>query len=348
MNSQNLARAAEQRLDEMTREQKIASLLMLHTPGTDPASIRSFMETSQAGGFILMPDNIPPTPAELAAITAATRTDDEFPALLAIDQEGGRVRRIMTDHAASSLTLKHLPPADSQDAFSVRSRMLAKAGISVNFGIVADVTADTDFFIHDRALGTTPAEAAERVSAAVAGERGNLRSTLKHFPGHGGAPGDSHTSIPETALNLETWLTTDAVPFVAGITAGADLVMVGHLIYSVVDEEPATLSPVWHAILRERLGFDGVVITDDMLMLRDSGRPEYRDASENAVRALAAGNTMLLYVLRGDPATDGTDALTLIADISDAVGAGRLSEELIDRSALQLLMLRARIGRTFG
>ena len=345
MNLHDLAPTAARRLAQMTREQKIASLLMLHAPGTDPTAIRTFMKTHQPGGFIIMPDNVPSTLTELASITAAARTDEHFPALLAIDQEGGRVSRIVSDQAPSSLTLKHRPPAEAQDAFHWRAEMLANVGITVNFGIVADVTADADSFIYGRALGTAPAEAADRVSAAVAGEHGTVLSTLKHFPGHGRAPGDSHTSIPETALDFETWLRTDAVPFAAGIAAGADLVMVGHLTYSALDECPATLTSVWHRVLRERLGFDGVIITDDMLMLRDSGHPEYRNASENAVRALAAGATMLLFVLRGDPAFDGTDAPTLIADISAAVDAGGLSEELIDRAALRLLMLRGRTAR---
>lgn len=345
MNRPDRADAAERRLAGMTRQQRIASLLMLHVPGTDPEAIRDFMNEHQPGGFILMPDNIPHTLAGLVPLAAAVRSDEEFPALVAIDQEGGRVRRIDSDHAASSLSLKHRPPTETHDAFLWRSRMLANLGITVNFGIVADVTADSDSFIYPRALGETPADAADRVRAAVSGERGTVLSTLKHFPGHGRAPGDSHTSLPETALDFETWLRTDAVPFEAGIAAGADLVMAGHLIYSAVDEWPATLSAEWHTILRERLGFEGVIITDDMFMLRDNGQPEYRDASENAIRALTAGTTMLLYVLRGDPAVDGTDAATLVADLSAAVDAGRLSEEVVDNAALRLLVLRGRTRR---
>ncbi|MFU8946938.1 glycoside hydrolase family 3 N-terminal domain-containing protein [Mycetocola zhadangensis] len=338
-------RAARVRLSAMTLEQKIASLLMLHVPGTDPGRIHDFTAEHQPGGLILMPDNIPPSTEALASLTAAAHTDAEFPVLVAIDQEGGFVRRIVSDDHPSSVTLKHRPASETHSAFSSRAAMLAAAGVTVNFGIVGDVTNDPTSFIYDRALGVTYAESAERVSAAIAGERGAVRSTVKHFPGHGRTPGDSHTSIPETDSDADTWWRTDAVPFAAAITAGVDLVMVGHLRYTAVDDTPATLSTAWNRILRTRLGFHGVIITDDMFMVRDSGLPEYQDASENAIRALVAGNTMLLYVLRGDRTVDGTDTGTLIAGIAAAVHDGRIPIDVIDDAALRILRLRASIGR---
>lgn len=337
--------AAEVRLAAMSRRQKIASILMLHVQGTQEHEVRAFTSAHQPGGLIFMPDNMSDSLADIALLARAASSDDAFPVLIGIDQEGGLVRRIPTDEFASSVTLKHRPPSETREAFAERGRMLATAGISINFGIVADVTADEDSFMFGRVLGVTPQAAAERVGAAVDGETGHVHSTLKHFPGHGRTPGDSHSSIPETDVDLETWARTDAIPFDAGIRAGAELVMVGHLRYSAVDDRPASLSAAWHRILREQLGFTGVIITDDMFMLRDSGEPEYADATENAIRALDAGSTMLLYVFRGDPARDGSDPETLIAGIDAAVDAGRLSDAQIDRAALTLLTLRHRVGR---
>ncbi|MCP2030678.1 beta-N-acetylhexosaminidase [Okibacterium sp. HSC-33S16] len=334
--------ASVRRLARMNRTQKISSLLMLHVPGTTASDFRAFVSAHEPGGLILMPDNIAPTLSGIVALGAGATIDTEFPPLIAIDQEGGLVRRIADDDFASSVTLKHRPAAETQEAFAERARLLAAAGVTLNFGVVADVTADPDSFIYGRALGETPAAAAERVAAAVSGETGRVLSTLKHFPGHGRAPGDSHTSIPETSIDIETWTTTDAIPFAAGIAAGAQVVMIGHLKYSRVDDSPASLSNAWYRILREQLDFDGVIVTDDMLMLRDSGHPEYHDASANAVRALAAGATLLLYVLRGSADVDGTDAETLIRDIAAAVDAGQLTDEVIDRAALRVLQLRYR------
>jgi beta-N-acetylhexosaminidase len=120
--------------------------------------------------------------------------------------------------------------------------------------------------------------------------------------------------------------------------------MFGHLQYSDVDDAPATLSPIWHAILRNELGFDGITITDDMLMLRNTGLPEYQNVSENAIRALAAGSTMLLFVLGASPAADGVDPAVLVADIGRAVDAGRISLQQIDDAALKLLVARYGLG----
>ncbi|PWC08173.1 glycoside hydrolase family 3 N-terminal domain-containing protein [Mycetocola zhujimingii] len=342
------AKAAEEKLAGMSRARRIASLFMLHLPGTDEGALRSFVADTEPGGMIFMPDNIGASLTDVASLARAAREDEGFPPLIGIDQEGGRVRRIADDRFASAVTLRHRDPEETREAFAARSALLAEAGISVNFGVVADVTDDPGSFMNDRVLGTTAAEAAERVSAAITGESGRVFSTLKHFPGHGRTPGDSHSSIPETAVDLATWEETDAAPFRSGILAGADFVMMGHLRYSTVDDQPATLSRAWHSILRERLGFEGVIITDDMLMLGDSGVPEYRDAAENAVRALAAGATMLLYVLRGDPEQVRTDAARLVQAVSNAVDAGRLSIEHIDAAALTLLTLRARLARPRG
>ncbi len=336
--------AAKKKLSTMTRTEKVASLLMLHLPGTDATALRSFVDTHRPGGLIFMRDNIAGTAEETAALAGAVSADPEFPLLIGIDQEGGDVRRIWSDQWPSSLTLKDRPAVEAEHAFGLRSDLLAQSGISVNFGIVADVTDDPGSFIYRRALGSTPESAAERVAAAVAGERGAVLSTLKHFPGHGAAPGDSHTTIPRTDKPFQEWKATDAVPFERGIAAGAPIVMFGHLDYSAVDPVPASLSPVWHSILRDDLGFDGITITDDMLMLRNTGLPEYQNVAENAIRALAAGTTMLLFVLGSSPAVDGVDPAVLLADIEDAVDTGRISQQHIDEAALKLLVARFETG----
>ncbi|MET4639882.1 glycoside hydrolase family 3 N-terminal domain-containing protein [Mycetocola sp. 2940] len=336
--------AAQERLALMTRTQKVASLLMLHLPGTDATALRSFVATHEVGGLIFMGDNIGGSAEETAALAEAASSDTRFPLLIGIDQEGGDVRRIRSDDGLSALTLKDLPAAETQQAFTVRSELLVRSGMSVNFGIIADVTDNPRSFIYRRALGTTPAAAGERVAAAVAGERGSVLSTIKHFPGHGAASGDSHTSVPSTDMSLEQWRAEDAVPFVQGIAAGAPVVMIGHLNYTAVDPVPASLSPVWHSILRDELGFDGIIITDDMLMLRNTGLPEFQNPSENAIRALAAGSTMLLFVLGSSPAVDGVDPTALIADIEAAVDTGRITEQQIDDAALRLLTARFHLG----
>ena len=337
-----VAEDATRRLAAMSLTEKVASLLMLHQPGTDPAALRSFAAVNGVGGLILMGDNVPESPEVMRAMTDALSPEPDLPLLIGIDQEGGEVSRLPADLAPGAELLRTLPTQATEESFRSRATLLESVGVSVNFGIVADVTADPGSFLAGRVLGTDPASASSRVAAAVAGERGRVLSTLKHFPGHGAAPGDSHRSIPSTPLGYQDWLAAEAPPFEAGIAAGAEVVMFGHLSYQSVDRRPASLSPAWHKILRTELDFDGVTITDDLLMLQDSGLPEYADPAENGIAALAAGTTMLLYVLPANPARYGIDVTALIGRIVGAVDSGRLTPEQIDAAAYKLLMLRGR------
>ncbi len=323
----------------LTLEQKAAALLMLHAPGVDPAPLRALAEQG-VSGLILMGDNIPAGPAELLALTDAVQVDPEARVLIGIDEEGGDVQRLPWDDAAGAFTLRQQPPEATQAAFARRGDLLAQVGVDVNFGIVADVTADPGSFISGRVLGADPAAAAARVAAAVVGEGDQVGSTLKHFPGHGAAPGDSHTSVPEAPLTLDEWRAGAAPPFAAGIDAGADLVMTGHLVYPAVDPAPASLSPEWHRILRDELGFDGVTVSDDLLMLQHNGMPEFADPNENAIRAIGAGTDLLLYVLPADPAEFGISVPGLTTAIADAVRTGRIPEARLDDAVARVLTLR--------
>jgi beta-N-acetylhexosaminidase len=327
------------RMAGMTLEQRAAALLMLHAPGTDPAPLRALAEQG-VSGLILMGDNIPGTPAELLALTDAVQVDPEARVLIGIDEEGGDVQRLPWDDAAGAYTLQHQPADATHAAFARRGELLAQVGADLNFGIVADVTADPGSFISSRVLGTDPAGAAARVAAAVAGEGDQAMSTLKHFPGHGAAPGDSHTSVPEASLTLDEWRASAALPFAAGIDAGADLVMTGHLVYPAVDPAPASLSAEWHRILRDELGFEGVTVSDDLLMLQHNGLPEFADPDENAIRAVAAGTDLLLYVLPADPSELGISVAGLTSAIADAVRAGRIPEARLDDAVERVLTLR--------
>ena len=269
-------------------------------------------------------------------MTQALTIDAALPPLIAVDQEGGDVSRLPWDTLPSALTLKDQPVAATADAFAGRGGLVKRAGIGVNFGVVADVTDDPGMFIYRRALGTTPAAAAERVAAAVTGEDGQVYTTLKHFPGHGAAPGDSHSGIPSSTESKAEWAASDALPFDAGIAAGAQLLMFGHLAYTSIDPAPATLSPEWHRVAREEHGFGGVIVTDDLGMLQASGLPEYQDPVANAVHALAAGNDLLLTVVSSTPET----APRIVDGIVAAVEAGEVPAARLDDAAMRVTALR--------
>ncbi|MEI3866819.1 glycoside hydrolase family 3 N-terminal domain-containing protein [Microbacterium sp. CCNWLW134] len=334
--SDTLARLATERVEAMTLPEKAASVVMGHVPGTDPGELGTYMEQTGIGGFILMGANIPADEASLAQVTAALTGDPAFPALIAVDQEGGDVSRLPWDSLPAALTLKNAPAADTAAAFAARAALLQRVGIGVNFGIVADVSPAPGEFIFRRALGTDAGGAAERVGAAVAGEAGAALSTIKHFPGHGAAPGDSHATIPRTDMSKTEWAASDARPFAAGIDAGAPFLMFGHLSYTAVDPLPASLSAEWHRIAREELGFDGIAITDDLGMLQSAGEPAYLDPVTNAVTALAAGNDMVLTVVSSTADT----APAVVNGIVAAVASGQLSEARLSEAATRVAEAR--------
>jgi beta-N-acetylhexosaminidase len=332
-----LAAAARDRVAAMSLRERAATVVMGHIPTTDAAALGSYMQSTGIGGFLLMGANIPGDEASLRALTAALTIDPALPPLIAVDQEGGDVSRLPWDVFPSALTLKGAPAAAVQDAFAGRAALVRRAGIGINFGIVADETDDPASFIYRRVLGTTPAAAASSVAAAVAGEEGAAASTLKHFPGHGATEADSHATIPVTPVSYQEWQATDGAPFAAGIDAGAPLLMFGHLAYTAVDPAPASMSAEWHRIAREDLGFTGIAVTDDLGMLQASGDPRYADPAANAVAALAAGNDVVLTVvsLTADTAPAIVDAIVAAVD-SGALPADRLTEAAERVTALRL------------
>jgi beta-N-acetylhexosaminidase len=308
---------------------------MANQPGTDAGSLQSFVSVNELGGFIVMGSNVPPTPAELFGITSAIKGTDELPRLIGIDEEGGLIKRLPYDSFAGADTLRNEPTSSTLSAFMSRGELLQSVGVNLNFGVVADVSADSTSFIYGRSFGGDPVSTAERVTAAVAGEDSSVFSTIKHFPGHGSAPGDSHVGVPSSSMTYEQWRASDAVPFQAGIDAGTAMVMFGHLSFPAVDATPSSLSPIWHQILRNQLGFNGVIITDDMTMLESSQIPEYADRVNNAVLALSAGNDVLLYVPNVN-----FDAGAIVSGISSAVQSGRIPLAQLDDSVRRVLTLR--------
>ena len=237
------SRLIDDTLASWTLEQTVASLVMITYPGTDPAPARAALNAHGFGGFLLMGTNTGAPLDATAAFVGGLSADPLLPVLTAVDQEGGDVRRLPGDGAAAGRELHGAAPVTVEDAFAARSALVDEAGIAVNFGVVADVTADANAFILRRVLDTAPPAAAERVAGAVRGEDGRALSTLKHFPGHGASPDDSHVSVPASGISLAEWRATHALPFAAGIEAGAELVMTGHLRFDAVSPHPASLSP---------------------------------------------------------------------------------------------------------
>ncbi|MEU6929249.1 glycoside hydrolase family 3 protein [Streptomyces sp. NPDC046374] len=271
---------------------------------------------------------------------AALAQDTPIPLLLSTDQEHGIVARI-----GKPATL--LPGAmalgaggsheDARAAGRIAGAELAALGIRQDYAPVADVNVNpANPVIGVRSLGADPEAVAGLVAAQVKGaQRAGIAATAKHFPGHGDTAVDSHNGLPVITHTAEQWAAVDAPPFRAAIRAGIESIMTAHIVVPALDPsgDPATLSrPILTGILRERLGFDGVVVTDSLSM--EGVRTKYGD-ERVPVLALKAGADQLL---------NPPELAVAWNAVLKAVRDGELTEARLDESILRILRLKARVG----
>ena len=332
-----IAARAQELLDGMTLEEKVGQMFIARCPETDAAQLAA---DYHLGGYILFGRDFKDKTAEQVTTDIQSYQDAaEIPLLIAVDEEGGTVNRV-----SSNPNLRSSPFRSPQSLYSegglelVRSdaqekcRLLESLGININFAPVCDVSQDPADFIYDRTLGRDAQETSQYVAAVVEtmAEEG-MGSVLKHFPGYGNNA-DTHTGVAYDDRPYDTFLTSDFLPFQAGIAAGADMVLVSHNIVSAMDEaSPASLSPEVHRVLREDLGFTGVIVTDDLVM---DGVRDFAGDDEAAVLAVQAGNDLLCC----------TDFQTQVPAVLAAVESGEITEEQIDAAVLRVLTMKLRLG----
>jgi len=323
---------------------KLAGLLVVTVPGMDPTLHQAFLRRIPASGFLLTQSNLAGDTFAIRDLISAIHEGSEFPLIMAVDQEGSPVARISGDQFPGARVLGAGSVADTAEAFLARQQLVDKAGANVNFGIVADVSGGSGAYIHSRSFSTDPRVVADHVVVALGANVDEVAQTLKHFPGHGMVFADSHRTIASSDLSYDQWRESHAVPFIAGITAGAELLMTAHIRVPAISQDPATLSDDWLAIARNDLGFDGVIITDDLRMLQSSGEDAYSDLTVVAVAALAAGNDLLLMAV--DPSVDPELSIydDVLAALENAVREGVVSEEQVEESLTRVLSLRLRLG----
>jgi beta-N-acetylhexosaminidase len=278
------------------------------------------------GGVVLFADNVA-DPEQLAALTLQLR--DAGAGLIAIDEEGGDVTRLEAAQGSSypgNLALGVVDdPSLTADVAAAIAADLARVGVNLNFAPVADVnTNPLNPVIGVRSFGSDPELVARHVAAFVEGtQRQGVAACAKHFPGHGDTTVDSHADLPVVRGDLEAAL----LPFRAAVAAGVRTVMTAHLVVPELDDAPATVSSrILTGLLREELGFDGLVVTDALEM---RGLSASVGVEEGAVRALAAGADALCvgHDLREE------SVAAVVASIAAAVGNGRLPLERLEQAA---------------
>lgn len=350
-------------ISRMTLEEKVGQLFVMRVYGhsaTDPdqadvdANLKEIgvrtaaelLDKYRVGGIIYFAwAHNTRAPHQIADLSngiqkASLGLERGLPVLISTDQEHGIVARVgepATLFPGAMAVGAGGSRSDARALGRIAGRELRALGIRQNYSPVADVNVDpANPVIGVRSFGSDPEAVAELVAAEVRGyESSGVASTAKHFPGHGDTVTDSHHELPYIHHTREEWEELDAPPFRAAIAAGIDSIMTAHIVVPALDasEDPATLSrPILTGILREELGYDGVVVTDSLGM--EGVRTKYGD-DRVPVLALKAGVDQLLNPPSLDVAWNA---------VLNAVWDGELTEDRLDESILRVLRLKARLG----
>lgn len=334
---------AEERLDSllsaMSLEEKVGQVFFVRCPAENAVEDIS---AYHLGGYILFGRDIRDKTADALIQTIQSYQDAaSVPLLIGVDEEGGTVVRVSSNphlRASKFQSPQKLFANGGMEAVTADTRekdiLLEALGFNVNLAPVADVSTDPSDFIYDRSFGMDAAATADYVSAVTAQmTEDGMGSVLKHFPGYGDNV-DTHTGIAMDDRPYEDFVNGDFLPFTAGAESGGALtaILVSHNIAACMDPGlPASLSPNVHRILREDLGFDGVVMTDDLAM---EAVAAYAGDGGAAVMALEAGNDLVIT----------TDYRTQIPKVVEAVENGTLDEAAIDTACRRVLRWKQALG----
>ena len=324
-------------LDTLSLERKAAQMILV---GCTDQNVGNDVCEKGAGGLCLFAQPFAyKTADEVRSMTAVFQDAARIPLLLSVDEEGGSVCRVSlnpnlreTNFWSPRFLFEQggwdLIRSDTEE----KAAFLLDLGLNVNLAPVCDVPFNTWDFIYPRCFSTDAEETAEYIGTVVSiMKEQKLGCSLKHFPGYGGSA-DTHLNMAYDAREYSEFASRDLLPFLAGIEAGADSVMVTHNIVECMDsEQPASLSPEVHRILREELGFRGVIITDDLGM---NAITQFTNGQNPAVAAVLAGNDLLCYA-----DFDGS-----VAAITEAVRDGTIDEDQLDASVLRILKWKQSLG----
>ena len=336
----------DETLAGMTLHEKVCQMMFV-TPeeltGEDGVTVagdatRQALENYPVGGIVYFAKNLE-SQDQVKEMIDNSQKYSSIGLFVATDEEGGVVNRLMDTVGTTYIGSMYYYKDDGdetayENAYTIANDMSA-LGFNLDFAPVADVWSNPDnTVIGERAYSDDYAQAAELVGNAVKGfNDGGVMCTLKHFPGHGDTAEDSHYSSAYVHRTKEEIMADEMQPFRSGIEAGAEFVMVGHLIVPDIDEVPATLSyKIATGILRVELKFEGVAITDSFEMESIADNYSVDDA---VVMSVKAGMDMILQP---------KDMATAVNSIEQAVADGELSEDRIDESVRRILTLKESRG----
>ena len=313
-------------VSEMSVRDMVGQMFVVSVGGTEPDYyIEKMVRERNIGGVILFGYNmrseeqVESLVGELQKLSM--ETEPAVPLFVAVDQEGGDIASApwVAPQPAAAEVGSRGDPDEARAIAATMGRQLLRAGINTDFAPVVD----TGFgaAIGNRSYGEDPELVARMGAAAVDGfEEAGVISAAKHFPNHGPATSDSHVSMPVIRHDAKTLHSHDLPPFDAAVDAGVPMVMVGHLVYPAIDpHNPASLSRAAISMLRRDLGFEGVVVTDDLAMAgaKGGGTP-----AEAAVEAVGAGADLLIISSPPQQQAEAYDAVVAAVESGEIPRAG--------------------------
>ncbi len=329
----------------MDTQDPIGQMFMVDFTGTTPTpEVEHLIVEEGVGGVILFDKNVA-APHQIAALTNALQAlaarRGGSPLLVSADQEGGPVARLR-EGATRFPSAMAFGAAGSEalvaSAAGITARELRAVGVRMNLAPVLDVNNNpANPVIGIRSFGESPALVARLGAAAVrALQAAGVVATGKHFPGHGDTAQDSHTTLPTVPHGRERIESVELVPFRAAIRAGVGAVLTAHVVFPALDpDQPATLSRAVLTMLREHLGFTGLVVTDSMAMRAITDR---LPPGEAAVQAVLAGCDLILALGHVEAQREA------LAAVRKAVAAGRIPSAQVAASASRVLAVKRRLG----
>lgn len=343
--------AAQEILDSMSLDEKIYQLFMVRPEQLSQQPVVTEAEDSlvvqfaqcPVGGIVLFQDNLV-NREQCVTLIAACQEASRIPLFIGVDEEGGTVSRLGINE---NMGVTKFPPMEEigiggskEDAYEVGrtlGRQLRELGFNLDFAPVADIRSNPqNTVIRSRSFSSDPEKTAELVAACVKGfSSEGLISCVKHFPGHGDTMQDPHNEYASTDKTLEQLRQAEFLPFISGIKAGVPIVMVGHIAAPAVtgDKLPASLSSTMVTdILRQELGFEGVVVTDAMDM---GAITATYSSGQAAVMALQAGCDLILIP---------QDLAQAVSSVREAIESGTLTIQRIDQSVMRILELKNTYG----
>ncbi|MBO0454232.1 glycoside hydrolase family 3 N-terminal domain-containing protein [Candidatus Enterococcus murrayae] len=323
-------------LATMTVEEKVGQLFMARVPEQNQvADIQNY----HLGGYLLFDRDMENRgQADVKQVIESYQEASKTPMFIGSDEEGGIVSRLSRNQIVSPAfkSPQELYQENGWEGITQeidrKAQVFGELGIQLGMFPDADVSTDPQSFIYDRTIGMDAEGTSHYVKLSVEEmKKQKLGSTLKHFPGYGNNR-DSHVEIVTDDRSLDELRKSDFLPFEAGIRAGADSIMVSHNIVQAIDgDRPASISKPVHDVIRNELGFRGVIMTDDMDM---AGLANFISQEEAGLQALQAGNDMIL----------SSSYSTQIPYILEAIKKGEYSEEQLEQSVERLLTWKVELG----